>query len=630
MKNFVIFLLILCAAVSSFAIQIGTLTASPTFALKGEPITLSITIAPATEVGSTFLMLYNSSTESTEMYVPTISGNTYAWIYTPQYASNFRAQAKITLKSTSATLLSNVATFTTDIPAASVNSTIVYVPFITNATQTWNVKATNIGSKSLTFTTFSSPSGLSIFPENGSIQPGKSLEFKVNTSGVFFPGSIYTLNALMKTNDPRENHSQYLLASVVMGPDGLLMSPVKISSFHAFVGSDVNFSFSIWKYGINLNSIYVFWNTPEGQKIVSLSSTPTQKQFSSFISLTAPGTYTLSQIMVNYMYNGTSNSTTYYPNLKVKAMNSSNSMNLNLVNGSDRVGVCLKSSSTPTVYAIDGNLKKELYVEKFKTMWVATYTYLNVPGPVTILATFAGTSYTLSRSFKRYLVIGARAVYFDGGWAFLKYGTFASPTIVSVFSSSGPSKSLYYKGFLSLNQVSNAVSLTSESSPSTAITYHLIFDQSAVNGLYGNLKVYELTGGDFWKPLSTSPEVVNNMATFGAKTGTYTLGLAANVNKSSNPKIVSLSIVPRKLIGYGEVKFVLVVNEDCYYKLSIYDMQDRVIADQSGKALKTLGNLLYVLNPVRISNGLYVVVVSVGPSPSSMTESISKSFVIVR
>lgn len=628
MKSFTFFILFLCVTTLSFAIQIGTLTASPTYALKGGSFSLSITLSPTSDVKNAYLMLYNSCTDSTEtLYIPQIYGDTYKWIYTSYDSCDFRAQVQITLKSTNATFLSNVATFTTNIPAASVKSTIVYVPFITNATQTWIVNALDVGSKTLTFTTFSSPSGLSISPSSGILQPGESADFEITQSGFFLPGEIYVLDAFMNTNDPRANYSRYLLARVIMGPDGLVITPVRLSSDRAIVDSDVSFNFSIWKHNVALNYVYVVWNTPSGSKIFNFASG--QEYFSASIRTTSPGTYVLSQVIVNYTYKGSNNSITYYPDLKVKVANLPDSMDLRLKNGTSDVGIFLKSSSTPTVYAIDGTLKERLSVKRVKTTWEASYTYFDVPGRVTILSTFDGTNYVLSKSFERYQVSGAKSISFSGGWISIPSGTFASPTIVSVFSSTLFSNNLY-TGFSKFNQVSNAVSLISKSAPLATVTYHLYFDTNAVNGLFDNIRVYRLMNGDSWEPLSTKPNIENDIATFGGKTGTYALSLAANIDKSSKPRIISFTAVPKKLVGSGNVQFILTVDKDCYYKLLIYDMRGRVVAVQRGKALRTLGNLLYILNPTTISNGLYVAVISVGPSPASITETVSTSFAIIR
>ena len=629
-KFFTLFLLVLCLATFSFAIQMGTLSASPVYALKGDSFALSITLSPTSDVKTAYLMLYNSCSGSTEtLYIPQIHGDTYKWYYSSYDSCDFRAQVQITQKSTNATLLSNIATFTTDIPAASVDSTIVYVPFITNSTQTWAVNALSVGSKALTFTTFSSPSGLSISPNSGSIQPGKSKRFEVSKTGFLLPGNIYVLDAFMDTNDPRINHSRYLLARVIMGPDGLVMTPIQISNDRVIAGSDVIFDFSIWKYDVTLNYAYVVWNTPKGSKILNIP--PDHGHFSSSMRLTSPGTYTLSQVMINYMYKGLNNSITYYPNVKVEAAKSSKSMKLSLKNGTSDVGISLKSSSTPTVYAIDGTLKEKLYIKmaKDKNTWTASYTYADMPGPVTILSTFDGTDYVLSKSFERYRISGAQSINFNGGWISIPSGTFASSTIVSELSSTLFSNNLY-KGFSNFNPVSNCVSLVSKSDPWATITYHLHFDTSAVKGLFDNLKVYKLANSGEWKASSTKLSIENDMAIFGAKTGTYALGLAANVDKSSKPTIKFFTAIPRKLIGSGNVQFILTVSKDCYYKLLIYDMRGRVVALQSGKALRTLGNLLYVLNSTTISNGLYVAVVAVGPSANSITETVSMSFAIVR
>ena len=625
MKILTIVFLLSSLFVFSFALQIGTLTASPIYALPGD--NFKLTLSATLDVKNVLLYLYNSHDDATETLSPQSSGNIYVWNYASNQHCDFRAKARVTLNSTDIPIFSNTATFTTDIPAASVNSTIVYVPFITDAAQTWKIDAKNIGSKPLEFSAFSSPSGLSILPVDGSIQPQNVESFNVSDTGFFLPGQIYVLDAFLDTNDPRENMERYLLSRVIEGPDGLVVTPVQISHSCVSMGSDVKFGFSVLHHNVVLNYIYVFWDTPRGSKIFNLSVD--KDHVSSTIRTTSTGIYKLSHIIINYTHKGVNKELTLSPNLQVKVVGSSKTMKLNLADETRNVGILVNSSSSPTVYALDGSLTEKIVMNKENSTWVGTYSYKAIPGPVTIYATFDDVHYVISRTFERFSLNGEASLHFDGGWVNIPNGAFEGPTMVSIFSEPLSESLYYYKGYSNFNRVSNAVTLVSTSEMSTNATYHLQFNVSMVNGLLDNLRVYELQGKN-WGISGSTPTVDGNMVSFFAKKGTYALSLIPQISNSSNPNIKSLAIVPRKLNSLGSVRFFLSVDKDCYYHLMIYDMRGRIVASQKGEALRRVANLLYILNPIGFSNGMYVAVVGAGPSPSAITETVSKSFAIIR
>lgn len=625
MKILTVVFLISSLFVFSFALQIETLTASPIYALPGD--NFKLTLSTASDVKNVLLYLYNSHDDATETLSPQSSGNIYVWNYTSNQYCNFKAKARVTLNSTGMPIFSNTATFTTDIPAASVESTIVYVSFITDATQTWKIEAKNIGSKSLEFSAFSSPSGLSILPVDGSIQPQNVESFDVSDTGFFLPGQIYVLDAFLDTNDPRKDMARYLLSRVIEGPDGLVVTPVQISHSCVSMGSDVKFEFSILHHNVILNYIYVFWDTPSGSKIFDLSAD--KDHVSSTIRTTSVGIYKLSRIVIGYIYNGVSKKLTVSPNVQVKVVSSSKAMKLTLIDGTTNVGILVNSSSTPTVYSLDGSLAEKIAMNKEGLTWVGTYSYRVIPGPVTIYATFDDVNYVISKTFERFSLNGETSLHFDGGWINIPSEAFDAPTMISIFSEPLSESLYYYKGYSNFNRVSNVVTLVSTSEMSTNATYHLQFNVSMVNGLFDNLKVYELQGKN-WEISGSTVTVDGNMVSFSAKKGTHALGLIPQINNSSNPGIKSLAIVPRKLDNLGSIRFFLSVDKDCYYHLTIYDMRGRIVASQRGEALRKMANLLYVLNPIGFSNGMYVAVVGVGPSPSTITGTVSKSFAVIR
>ena len=626
-KILAIVFLLFSLAVFSFALQIETLTVSPVYAIPGDNFKLTLTLSATWNVKNVLLYLHNSQDDATETLTPQGSGNIYVWNYVSNQHCDFRAKARVTLNSTDTVIFSNTATFTTDIPAASVDSTIAYVPFITNATQTWKINAKNIGSKPLEFSASSSPSGLSILPNNGSIQPQNTETFTVSDAGFFLPGQIYVLDAFLNTNDPREDMAQYLLSRIIEGPDGLAVTPVQISHSYVSVGSDVGFEFSILHHNVTIDHVYVFLDTPSGSKFFDL---PISGDHISFTTrTTSVGIYNLSRVVIGYIYKGMRKELTVKPSIQIKAVSSQKTMKLNLLDGTRNVEMLINSSSTPSVYALDGSLTEKIIMSKENSTWVGAYSYKNIPGPVTIYATFDDVNYVISKTFERFMLNGEASLHFDKGWVNIPVGAFESPTMVSVFSEPLSELLYYYKGYSNFNRVSNAVTLVSTSEMSTSVTYHLQFNISMVNGLLDNLRVYELKGKD-WKLFGSTPTVGGNMVSFSAKKGTYAIGLIPQINISSNPSIKSLTIVPRKLNGPGNVQFFLSVDKDCYYHLMIYDMRGRIVADQKGEALRRVANLLYILNPVGFSNGMYVAVVGVGPSPSAISETVSKSFAIVR
>ncbi len=624
-------LLILCflflVTIFSFATQFGTVTANPQYLLPGNVVKIVVSLNSTNDVKNVLLNIFYDEATHT-LYNPTVHGKNYVWNYTtPRTPYDFHIQSESTFNSTSSERFSNVATFSTDIPAASVNSTIVYVPFIENATKTWEIDAKNIGSKPLRFTAFSSPSGLSILPGNGFIQPQNVEKFKLSNSGFLLPGHLYVLDAFLNTNDPRKGMDRYLLSSIIEGPDGLVVTPVSISHSRVSVGSDVKFGFSVFHHNVIIDYIYAFWNKPNGSKTFILSTT--KDLVSSIIRTNSVGTYRLSRIIIGYTYKGTRKELTLNPNLQVKAVSSQKTMDLSLSNEALDVGISINSSSTPDVHALDGTLRKKISMIEEGTRWVGTYSYNNTPGPVTIYATFDDVNYEISKTFERFMVNGEAYIHFDNGWVSIPVKTFEAPTMISIFSEPLSESSYYYKGYSNFNRVSNAVTLASTSEMLASATYHLQFNVSMVNGLLDNLRVYELRGKD-WKLSNSTPTVDDNVVSFSAKKGTYALGLIPQISVFSNPDIKSFIIVPRKTVNSKNIQFFLSVDKDCYYHLMIYDMRGRIVASQKGEALRKVANLLYTLNPVGYSNGMYIAVIGVGPSSGELTGSFSKSFAIVR
>ncbi len=610
----------------SFATEVSKLTVNPVYAIVGDRIYMTVTASPVSDVQSAIVYLYNSSSNSTTtVYNLSVSGDLYTWTYTPGEVCDFRARAEFGLNSTDTKILTNVATFTTDIPAASFQSTSVYVPFITNSAENWTVPVRNLGAKPLVFTTASSPIGLSISPNSGTIQPNGISNVKITGATDLIPGTPHVFDAIFNSNDPRKNMSSRILAGIVTGSDGVVVSPVSVSNTKVSVGSDVNFGFDVFHSGVTLSYVYAVWSTPKGSKTFNYQVGA--DHFSSILNVSSAGTYTLSKIYVGYYYKGNASGLSVTPDLKVVASGSQNSMNLELLNGTSKVVVSVDSDSTPALKVTDGSVQNILTPLRSGDSWVATYTYAQTSGPVDIVASFPGSDLVMSKEFDRYETQGNTVVYFDGGYLRVPKNAFETTTVLAVLTEPVVSKD-FYDGYTNFNQVSDVVSAVT-AGPSATIMYTLFFNSNMVNGLFDNIKSYEYESGK-WNVLGTSPTIENTTGVFTARTGTYALGLTASVIPSSSPQITSFTAVPNKLIGQGTVKFVLGVDKDCYYRLYIYDMRGRIVASQTGMAVRTMGNILYVLTPKSFSNGMYVAAVSVGPSSGVYTQTKSITFAIVK
>lgn len=609
----------------SFALQISSLTANPVFLLKGDTVNLSISASPSSMIVKSSLALYDSSANATYvLYNAQISGNNYSWPYYVGDSSNYRAQA---IFSTSAgTVYSNTATFTTNIPAASVQSTIVTIPFISNVMSSYSVNVKNIGSQTLYFTTESSPTGLSISPEEGQIFSGESTSISLSFTGFFLPGKNYTLDAILKSNDPRTNMSTYLLGRFLVGPDGLEITPVELSNTKVGVGSDITAYFSILYSDVTVSYVYAIWATPNNTYTFNLPLSG--NNFSTNINTTMAGTYTFSKIIVGYTYNGQNLQMVLSPNINVSVYDVPNSMNLTLINGTQKVAAVISSSSTPTLYAFDNSVNTQIPVVKVGQTWTGTYTYANTPGQVTITSSFQGTQTVISKTFSRYMVQGNQNLYFSDGWITIPSSAFPNPALVAFYSENfNPSS--YYTGYSTFNQISDSISLVSTITPASSFDYTLYFNTESVNGLLGNVKVYSENNGN-WYLSSIIPNVTIQMANFYAKTGTYALGLNTQIEAGQIPSIDSFVAVPAKLIGNGNVQFFLTVDEDCYYQIYIYDLRGRIVGYQKGTALKINNNLVYTLNSAQLSNGLYTAVIGIGNSPNGFSQSKSIPFVVVK
>lgn len=601
------------------------LTVSPVFLLKNESVTLTMTSSPTIAASSAMILLYDFSSNSTStLYNPSIFDGKYTWNYNVTDAANYRAVG--ILSTSSSTYISNTTTFTSNIPAASVQSTILYVPFISNNVPSYNAMVENIGSQTLSFTASSSPSGLSISPQSASIRAGNTMPVNVSATGFFLPGRVYVLDASMETNDPRPGQSNYLLARFILGPDGLVITHANISGTNVGIGSSVSSNFSIYHSSdVSISYVYVTWITPTNSDTFSLSAAG--NDFSSSINITSAGTYVFSKIIVGYTYKDQNLQMVIYPNIKISAVNMTPSMNIRLINGTRNVVANIDSVSTPTVKVIDDAIYKDIPAVKFGQTWVATYTYLDDAGNVTITSTFANTTSVISKSFTRYMVSEGTTIYLsDGGWVTIPSNAFVSPSLVAVYLEPFTPQTSYI-GYSNFNQVSDAVSMVSSITPSASFNYNLYFSNQSVNGLIGNVKVYS-NQNENWQLSAIKPNVEMQMANFYAKTGTYALGLDAQIQTNQSPSIISFYANPSNLIGPGNVQFFLTVNSDCYYQLYIYDMRGKIISVQSGTAIKTLGNLIYTLNTSSISNGLYVAALGIGNLPGVFAQTRSISFAI--
>jgi hypothetical protein len=626
-KALLLSLLVLIGGLT-FATQFVVLSATPTYLLPGGSVKFVATLLSTTDV-KTILLKLQSDNSTTTLYNPTNSGKNYTWTYvTPTTPSDFKVWAEVTFYSTSSKTTSNIATFTTDIPAASVESTIVYVPFISNATQTWNVKIANIGSKPLEFTTYSSPNTLEISPCSGEISSGESKELTITKNAFLLPGSIHILDAYVNTNDPRPNMKKRLLIRILEGPNGLVVSPIVVSHTRVSVGSDVNFKFSVFHDGVTLESVNVIWERPQGVKSFYYSSNKTY--FSSDLRLARVGTYKLSTIMITYVDKNTRKQLIMHPNITVTAYASSKYMDLKIEK--DAVKVNITSQTTPTLHAVDSETDEILDLTHASSdTWDTTYEYLKKAGSVTLYATFSDTNYVISKTFNRYIAnsLMTNFSFNDEGWITIQKETFPSTAMMVLFSESTDENS-YYKGYQPFTPVSNIVTVVSDSTPLKDFTYHLRFDLAMVNGLFDKLHVYEEKDGKWLSDPATLTVLQGQaMTAFNEKDGTYTVGISPNVQPSSKPLIKAFVIMPRKSTG-TKIQFFLAVNEDCHYRLEIYDMRSRIVKMQTGQAVGNLNTLVYTLDPYSLPNGLYVAVIGVGNTANAVTSSLSKSFTIVK
>lgn len=618
-----LFLGLLGVSVLVYGVSLN-LKVNPVFLLKNDTVTITMDASPFFPTSEVFLLLYDYSLNSTQtFYNPSVFSNSYTWYYTVTDNSDYRVIGVI--RTNEATYVSNVATFTSDIPAATVQSTIVYVPFISNYMPTVQTTIKDIGSKTLTFTAFSSPTGLSISPSSGQIAPQQYETVSITPTGFFLPGMMYTLDAIAVTNDPR-NNPDYLLSKFLMGPDGIVVTPVQVSSTSVVTGSSVGFYFSVYySSNVTLSYVYVTWITPQNSQTFSLS--PQGNDFSASINVTSAGTYTLSQIIVGYSYKGQNLQTVVRPNINVNVANSSNSMSVNLINGTNQAIIYVTSSSTPYVQVNDGSNLQTIQMTKINQIWTGTYNYTPVPGVVSIKAIFPNAP-VISKTFTKYLISSGNVYLSDNGWITIPQGAFSSPTLLAVYTGIFNPQSVYV-GYSNFNQISDSISVASVVTPTSSFTYNLYFQSQLVNGLFDNVKVYTFENGN-WVLSSISPEVGIEMASFSAKTGTYALGMTSQIQSGTSPSIIAFYSNPSNAIGAKNVQFFLTVDKDCYYKIYVYDMRGRIVGFQSGSAIKVIGNLIYTLDTASISNGLYVAIVTVGNSPNSLTQSKVISFAVSR
>ncbi len=622
MKRF-IFFIFLALPVIIYGVSLN-LTVNPVFLLKNYTVTFTMTASPLLGPYNARLLLYDYSSDSTQtLYNPSVSSNGYTWDYTVTDYSDYRAVGM--LITSEGTYLSNVATFTSNIPAASVESTIVYLPFISNYMPSVLSEITNIGSKILTFTAFSSPSGLTISPNTGKINPEQYEIVKITPSGVFLPGNSYTLDAMISTNDPRTGMSDYLLSRFLIGPDGLIVTPVQVSSTSVSVGSNVEFYFSVYHSNdVDISYVYVTWITPTQSQTFSLS--PSGNDFASTINITSEGTYTLSQIIIGYSYKGQILQMVLSPAIRVNAVNSPNSMNIELVNGTNKAIISISSNSTPYVIVKDGPIIQPIQMNKIK-FWTGTYNYTLNPGIVDVNAKFSDAP-SISQTFTKYEINSGTIYLSDNGWITIPSNAFTSSAIVAVYMGTFSPQNTYV-GYSNFNQISDSVSVSSSITPAASFTYNLYFSNQLVNGLFGNVRVYKLAGG-IWTLSPILPDVGMEIATFKAMGGTYALGMTTQIQPGTSPSILSFYANPSNAIGPRNVQFFLNVDKDCYYKIYIYDMRGRIIDSQSGSAVKIIGNLIYTLDTSSVSNGMYVAVVGVGSLPNVFTQFKAISFVISR
>ncbi|WP_456398891.1 BACON domain-containing protein [Mesoaciditoga sp.] len=632
MKRAILTSLFILTCVISFPFPLVTLSVTPAYLLPGENVKLVATLSSTQDMKYVVIKLLDNSSTIT-LYNPVISGKNYIWNYvTSKSPKDYKALAEIFLNSTSTEIVSNIATFTTNIPAASVNSTVIYDNFITNSAATAEVSIKNIGSEVLKFTTYSSPSELKISPSKGEIESGQARELKITVNASLVPGQIYTFDAYTVTNDPRENMKKLLLARILEGPDGLVVSPISISSTRASVGSDVNFDFSIFHSGITVKNVTVMWHLPQGgQKTFSYYLPSNNTHFSSTLRLSNAGEYDLSTVKINYIYQNEVKTFYFFPKIKVEALSSFKKMSLNI--GKNDAVVKVISQSTPTIYAEDGKNKKKLsIIHPSPSTWTAFYNYSKIAGPLTFYATFCDVNYVLSKTVNRYVANSEMAdlSFDDEGWLTITKDTFSSTSVIALFYEGNEENLSYYSAYNSFMPVSDVVTVASSATPVKKFIYHLRINIAMVNGFYDKLKIYKEENGK-WISDSATPIVIpgEGMVSFKEDAGTYAVGISPNVSSSSTPKINSFVIMPRKALG-KTVQFFISVDKDCYYKLEIYDMRSSVVDIQSGKAIKNLGNLIYTLDTSTLPNGLYVAIVSVGSSPNEISDKQIESFSIVK
>ncbi len=632
MKRAIFTFLFVLTCVISFSFPLATLSITPTYLLPGENAKFVVTLSSTQDVKYVVVKLFDSSSTST-LYNPVISGKNYIWNYvTSKSPKDYKALAEVFFNSTSTEIVSNVATFTTNIPAASVNSTIIYNQFITNNPPTTEVSVNNVGSKVLEFTTYSSPSELKISPSKGEIESGQTCKLKITVNASLVPGQIYTFDAYAITNDPRKDMKKLLLARILEGPDGLVISPITISSTRASVGSDVNFNFSIFHSGITVKDVTVMWSLPQGgEKTFSYYLPSNSAHFSSALRLNSAGEYELSTVKISYIYQNEVKTLCLFPKIKVEALSSSKEMNLNVEK--DDVIVKVMSKSTPTIYVEDGENKTKLsIIRPSPSTWTASYNYSKIAGPLTFYATFADVNYVLSKTVNRYLANGEMTNFSfdDEGWLTIAKDTFSSTSVIALFYEGNEENLSYYSAYNPFMPVSDVVTVASGATPAKKFIYHLRINTAIVNGFYDKLKIYKEENGK-WINDGATPIVTpgESMVSFKENEGTYTVGISSNVSSSTTPKINSFVIMPRKAIG-KTVQFFISVDKDCYYKLEIYDMRSRIVDTQSGRAIKNLGNLIYTLDTNTLPNGLYVAIISVGSSPNEISDKRIESFSIVK
>ncbi len=621
MKSSAVFCFIILLGVGVFAVSSALLKVNPVYTLPGNEVKFSLTLQSTANVKKVVLDLSHAGHTQT-LYNPSVHGNLYEWIYTTSGTpQDYLAKGVVTYSST--TVYSNVATFTTDIPALSAQSTIVYIPLITQSGKDWQITVKNVGSKTLSFTL--SSTDLTFSPSTGYIEPSQTKKIEITESSALLPGKIHILKAFLNTNDPRKGMDHYLLMTIIEGPDGLMISPIEVSNDKVSVGSDVNFSFSVLKSGVDVTNVYVNWKTPDSYNSIYFNGN--KDVFSSNFTLTKAGTYVLNTLDVSYVYQNYRRDMIIHPDIKVNAFPSEKQIALSL--SSTNVEIEISSSSTPTLHVKDGGINILLDVSPASSKtWEGKYSFKRMSGPVDIWATFNDVKYAVTTRFERYILnSSAQNLSFNGGWINVPQGAFPSNTLVVTFGKL--LKSLkYYHGYEKFNAISNMIEVVSDTSPSKLLTYHFNFNVALVNGSYNKIKVYKFEDGE-WVPKDTSVSIQGSLARFQSGLGTYALGIAPTIKNSSAPRITYFTIIPRNSTGQ-DVQFFLSADKDCYYTLNIYDLRGRVVRTQRGRTIGNFSNIIYSLNPYELPNGMYVAVVGVGSSPFAMGSTTSESFVIAK